>query len=245
VGAGPGDPELLTRKAARIINEAEVVLYDKLIDERVLALIPKKAKRIDVGKEYGYHKVPQTAINELMSGYAQAGKTVVRLKGGDPFVFGRGGEEAEELVAQGIAVEVVPGISSAVAIPAYAGIPVTHRKYASTLTIITGHEAAGNKLQWDVLAQLEGTLVILMGVSTMQKNLANLLASGKPEKTPVAIIAQGTTRYQKVVVGTLDTIMREASKAGIEAPAVMIIGDVVKLRDVLASNNGNAGNHST
>lgn len=245
VGAGPGDPELLTIKAERIISEADVVLYDKLVDERVLALIPRKAKRIDVGKEPSYHRVPQSAINELMLGYAQGGKTVVRLKGGDPYVFGRGGEEAEELVAQGIAVEVVPGISSAVAVPAYAGIPVTHRKHASTLTVVTGHEAAGNELQWDVLAQLEGTLVILMGVGTMQKNVANLLVSGKPEKTPVAVIAQGTTSDQKVVVGTLGTIMREANKARVETPAVMIIGDVVKLRDVLAGNNGNAGNHST
>jgi uroporphyrin-III C-methyltransferase len=245
VGAGPGDPELLTRKAERIINEAEVVLYDKLVDERVLAFIPKKAKRIDVGKKPSHHKVPQYAINELMSRYAQAGKTVVRLKGGDPYIFGRGGEEAEELVAHGITVEVVPGISSAVAVPAYAGIPVTHREHASTLTIITGHEAAGNELQWDVLAQLKGTLVILMGVGTLQKNVANLLASGKPEKTPAAVISQGTTPDQKVVVGTLDTIGREADRAGVEAPAVMIIGDVVKLRDVLASKNGNSGNHST
>jgi uroporphyrin-III C-methyltransferase len=245
VGAGPGDPELLTRKAERIIKGADVVLYDKLVDERILALIPTKTKRIDVGKDPSHHKLPQRAINELLSSYAQAGKTVVRLKGGDPYVFGRGGEEAEELAAHGIAVEVVPGISSAVAVPAYAGIPVTHRKHASTLTIITGHEAVGNEQQWDVLAQLEGTLIILMGVGTMQKNVANLLAYGKHEKTPAAVIARGTTRDQKVVVGTLGTIVCEANKAGVEAPAVMIIGEVVKLRNVLASNNGNSGNHST
>jgi uroporphyrin-III C-methyltransferase len=167
----------------------------------------------------------------------------VRLKGGDPYVFGRGGEEAEELVANGIDVEIVPGISSAVAVPAYAGIPVTHRKYASTLTIITGHEAAGNELKWDVLAQLDGTLVILMGVGALAENVANLIAFGKPAQTPAAIIAQGTTSRQKVVVSVLDDIARKAEQANVEAPAVLVVGDVVKLAHILRQQDANASNH--
>ncbi|MEI7826325.1 MAG: uroporphyrinogen-III C-methyltransferase [Euryarchaeota archaeon] len=243
VGAGPGDPDLLTRKAERVIKDADMVLYDKLVDERVIALVPQKAELMDVGKDQAHHKVPQFKINELLVKYARSGKTVVRLKGGDPYVFGRGGEEAEELIAHGVEVEVVPGISSAVAVPAYAGIPVTHRNYASTLTIITGHEAAGNELQWDVLARLDGTLVILMGVSTLAENVSNLIAFGKSARTPAAIIAHGTTRDQTVVVGTLDDIARKAEAADVTAPAVLIVGDVVKLRDTLEPRNANAGNH--
>jgi uroporphyrin-III C-methyltransferase len=245
VGAGPGDPDLLTRKAERVIKDADVVLYDKLVDERVIALVPEKAELMDIGKDPSHHKVPQHKINDLLVKYARTGKRVVRLKGGDPFVFGRGGEEAEALVAQGIEVEVVPGISSAVAVPAYAGIPVTHRNYASTFTIITGHEAAGNELPWNVLAQLDGTLVILMGVGTLAENVASLIAFGKPAQTPAAIIAQGTTRRQKVVVGTLEDIARKAEAADVDAPAVLVIGDVVKLTYILRPQDANAGNHST
>jgi len=243
VGAGPGDPDLLTLKAEHVIKSADIVLYDKLVDERVLALVPKKVELLDVGKDPNHHKVPQQRINDLLVTYAKKGKRVVRLKGGDPYVFGRGGEEAEELVAHGIDVEIVPGISSAVAVPAYAGIPVTHRKYASTLTIITGHEAAGNELKWDVLAQLDGTLVILMGVGALAENVANLIAFGKPAQTPAAIIAQGTTSRQKVVVGVLDDIARKAEQANVEAPAVLVVGDVVKLAHILRQQDANASNH--
>jgi uroporphyrin-III C-methyltransferase len=243
VGAGPGDPELLTLKAEHVIKSADIVLYDKLVDERVLALVPKKVELLDVGKDPNHHKVPQQRINDLLVTYAKKGKRVVRLKGGDPYVFGRGGEEAEELVAHGIDVEIVPGISSAVAVPAYAGIPVTHRKYASTLTIITGHEAAGNELKWDVLAQLNGTLVILMGVGALAENVANLIAFGKPAQTPAAIIAQGTTSRQKVVVGVLDDIARKAEQANVAAPAVLVVGDVVKLAHILRQQDANASNH--
>ncbi len=243
VGAGPGDPDLLTLKAEHVIKSADIVLYDKLVDERVLALVPKKVELLDVGKDPNHHKVPQQRINDLLVTYAKKGKRVVRLKGGDPYVFGRGGEEAEELVAHGIDVEIVPGISSAVAVPAYAGIPVTHRKYASTLTIITGHEAAGNELKWDVLAQLDGTLVILMGVGALAENVANLIAFGKPAQTPAAIIAQGTTSRQKVVVGVLDNIARKAERANVEAPAVLVVGDVVKLAHILGQQHANASNH--
>ena len=245
VGAGPGDPDLLTRKAERVIKDANVVLYDKLVDDRIVALVPHGTELLDVGKDPDHHKVPQHKINELLVSYARQGKTVVRLKGGDPFVFGRGGEEAEELVTHGVDVEVVPGISSAVAVPAYAGIPVTHRDYASSVTIITGHEATGNRLQWEVLAQLDGTLVVLMGVGTLAENVSNLVARGKDVQTPAAIIAQGTTPRQKVVVGTLRDIARKATDADLKAPAVLIIGDVVKLKHILQPNYEDASNHST
>ncbi len=245
VGAGPGDPDLLTRKAEHVIKSADIVLYDKLVDARVIALVPKKVELIDVGKDSHHHKVPQQKINDLLVKFAKNGKVVVRLKGGDPYVFGRGGEEAEELVAHGIDVEIVPGISSAVAVPAYAGIPVTHRKYTSTLTVITGHEAAGNELQWDVLAQLDGTLVILMGVGTLAENVANLIAFGKSAQTPTAIIAQGTTSRQKVVVGVLDDIARKAKAANVEAPAVLVVGDVVKLAHILKPQYANASDYQT
>ena len=243
VGAGPGDPDLLTRKAERAIKSADVVLYDKLVDERIIALVPEKIELIDVGKDPDHHKVPQQQINDLLVKYAKKGKKVVRLKGGDPYVFGRGGEEAEELVAHGIDVEIVPGIPSAVAVPAYAGIPVTHRKYASTFTVITGHEAAGNELNWDVLAQLDGTLVILMGVGTLAENVAKLIASNKPAQTPAAIIAHGTTSRQKVVVGTLANIALKAEAASVEAPAVLVVGDVVKLAQILRLQDANASDH--
>jgi len=245
VGAGPGDPGLLTRKAEHVIKDADVVLYDKLVDERILALVPRETELLDVGKDPNRHRVPQHKINDLLVSYARQGKSVVRLKGGDPFVFGRGGEEAEELTKHGIDVEVVPGISSAVAVPAYAGIPVTHRDYASSVTIITGHEAAGNALQWEVLAQLDGTLVVLMGVGTLAENVANLIACGKNAQTPAAIIAQGTTPHQKVVVGTLSDITRKAKYAGLKTPAVLIIGNVVKLKHILQPNYEDTGNHST
>ena len=245
VGAGPGDPGLLTRKAERVIRDADVVLYDKLVDERIIALVPHETELLDVGKDPDRHKVPQHKINDLLVSYARQGKRVVRLKGGDPFVFGRGGEEAEELITHGVDVEVVPGISSAVAVPAYAGIPVTHRDYASSVTIITGHEAAGNQLQWEVLAQLDGTLVVLMGVGTLAENVKNLVAYGKDAQTPAAIIAQGTTPHQKVVVGTLSDIVLKAKDADLKAPAVLIIGDVVKLKHTLQPSDEDISNHST
>jgi len=230
VGAGPGDPELITKKAERIIKEADVILYDRLVDRQISSIFPKSAELVDVGKESDYHKVPQRKINELMIDNAKKGKIVVRLKGGDPYVFGRGGEEAQELSARGVNVEVIPGISSAVAVPAYAGIPVTHRDYASSLTIITGHESGSNTIQWDVLASLNGTLVILMGVSNFRRNIETLVKFGRPLKTPVAIIEKGTTPQQKVIIGTLESIVKKAEKEGIKAPAVVVVGDVVNVR---------------
>ncbi len=230
VGAGPGDPELITKKAERIIKEADVILYDRLVDRQISSIFPKSAELVDVGKESDYHKVPQRKINELMIDNAKKGKIVVRLKGGDPYVFGRGGEEAQELSARGVKVEVIPGISSAVAVPAYAGIPVTHRDYASSLTIITGHESGSNTIQWDVLASLNGTLVILMGVSNFRRNIETLVKFGRPLETPVAIIEKGTTPQQKVIIGTLESIVKKAEKEGIKAPAVVVVGDVVNVR---------------
>ncbi len=233
VGAGPGDPQLLTRYAERIIRQADVILYDKLVDKHVLELASPSATLIDVGKDPRHHKVPQHKINELLVQQAEQGKVVIRLKGGDPFIFGRGGEEAEQLITRGIDVEVIPGISSAIAVPAYAGIPVTHRRYASSVTIVTGHEAPGNRLQWDVLAKLSGTLIILMGVSTLSENLSQLIQHGKSVETPAAIIARGTTEGQQVVVGTLGDLHQKAQQAGVSAPAVLVIGDVVRLREIL------------
>ena len=230
VGAGPGDPELITKKAERAIKEADVILYDRLVDKQISSIFPKSAELIDVGKESDYHKVPQRKINKLMIDNAKKGKVVVRLKGGDPYVFGRGGEEAQELSACGINVEVIPGVSSAIAAPAYAGIPVTHRDYASSLTIITGHEARGSNIQWDLLANLNGTLVILMGVSNFRRNIKTLVKFGKPLETPVAIIERGTMPQQKVVIGTLESIVEKAEKEGIRAPAVIVVGDVVNVR---------------
>ncbi len=233
VGAGPGDPELLTRRAERVIRQADVVLYEKLVDQSVVGLASPNAELIDVGKDPRHHKVPQHEINELLAQHAKRGKVVVRLKGGDPYVFGRGGEEAEQLVAHGIDVEVIPGVSSAVAVPAYAGIPVTHRKYASSVTIVTGHEALGNQPQWDVLAKLSGTLVILMGVGTLATTLSHLIEHGKPIETPAAIIASGTTKRQQVIVGTIGDLHDKVKQASLSAPAVLVIGDVVRLRKVL------------
>jgi uroporphyrin-III C-methyltransferase len=244
VGAGPGDPDLLTRKAERVIKDADMVLYDKLVDDRIVRLVPPGTELMDVGKDPERHKVPQHKINELLVHYARQGKTVVRLKGGDPFVFGRGGEEAEDLTIHGVDVEVVPGISSAIAVPAYAGIPVTHRDYASSVTIITGHEAAGNQLQWNVLAQLDGTLVILMGVGTLAENVTKLVAAGKDAQTPAAIVAHGTTPRQKAITGTLDDIARKAKDASIKAPAVLVVGEVVKLKHILQPSDEDASNHS-
>jgi uroporphyrin-III C-methyltransferase len=230
VGAGPGDPLLITKKAEQVIKQADVILYDRLVDRQISSIFPKSAELVDVGKESDYHKVPQSKINELMIDRARRGKVVVRLKGGDPYVFGRGGEEAQELSAHGVHVDVIPGVSSAVAVPAAAGIPVTHRQYASSLTIITGHEAGENTTQWDVLAKLNGTLVILMGVSNFKRNIEALTKFGKPPETPAAIIENGTTPQQKVIRGTLATIVEKAEKEGIKAPAVIVVGDVVNVR---------------
>ncbi len=237
VGSGPGDPELLTIKAKRLIESAEVILYDQLPGEVILNMLPKSAEKIDVGKYAGNHKLSQWQINELLVKRAKDGKLVVRLKGGDPYLFGRGGEEAQALVKEGIEVEIVPGITSAIAVPAYAGIPITHRDYASMVTFITGHEDPDKEdtaLDWELLARFQGTLVILMGVSMLPRNVKELVKHGKSIDTPVAVIERGTRPDQRVTIGTLADIVGLCKQRKVKAPAITIIGDVVKLHHELA-----------
>lgn len=239
VGSGPGDPELLTIKAKRLIESAEVILYDQLPGKAILNMLPESAERIDVGKYAGKHKLSQWQINELLVNRAKEGHIVVRLKGGDPYLFGRGGEEAQALAREGVEVEVVPGITSAIAVPAYAGIPVTHRDYASMVTFITGHEDPTKEdtaLDWEVLARFPGTLVILMGVSTLPRNVKELIKHGKSIDTLVAVIERGTRPDQRVTIGTLADIVGLCKQRKVKAPAVTVIGDVVKLHWELAKN---------
>jgi len=233
VGAGPGGLDLLTKKAEKVLREADVILYDELIGEDLKEFLKKtKAELIDVGKRAGKHKKRQEEINRLLVEYARQGKTVVRLKGGDPFVFGRGGEEAEFLAEHGVSFDVVPGVTSAIAVPAYAGIPITHRKFDPAVVFITGREAR-ERLNWEALAKLNATIVILMGVSTLRKNVERLLKHGKDPNTPVAIIERGCTKEQRVIVAPLRDIADVAEREGVKAPAVIVIGDVVRLRENL------------
>lgn len=237
VGAGPGDPELMTIKAKRALEEADVILYDSLVGEQIIEmLLEMEAELIDVGKRGGFHKYSQDEINQMIVEYAKEGKTVVRLKGGDPYLFGRGGEEAEVIAEKGIEVEVVPGITSAIAVPASVGIPVTHRDFASSVTFITGHEADEKEktsINWKALAELGGTLVILMGVKKLADNITRLLGYGMSPETPVAIIEKGTTPLQKVTVGKLRNIVNMAEKNKVRPPAIVVIGRVVTLHEKL------------
>jgi uroporphyrin-III C-methyltransferase len=237
VGAGPGDPELMTVKARRVLEEADVILYDSLVGEQIIEMLMEmEAELIDVGKRGGFHRYSQDEINQMIVGYAKEGKTVVRLKGGDPYLFGRGGEEAEVIAEEGIEVEVVPGITSAIAVPASAGIPVTHRDFASSVTFITGHEADEKEktsINWKALAELGGTLVILMGVKKLADNITRLLGYGMSPETPVAIIEKGTTPFQKVTVGKLKNIVDMAEKNKVRPPAIVVIGRVVTLHEKL------------
>lgn len=236
VGAGPGDPELITLKGRRLLESAEVVIYDRLVDPRLLRWAAK-AEVIYAGKGKRERAAEQEEINELLVHHARRGKRVVRLKGGDPFVLGRGGEEAEALVEAGIPFEVVPGITSAIAVPAYAGIPVTHRDLASSVTIITGHEAEGrgqSRIAWDKLAIAADTLVILMGLENLQTLAERLVQYGRPATTPAALIRWGSLPRQKTVVGTLADISLKALEAGMAPPAILVVGEVVRLRDKLS-----------
>ncbi len=236
VGAGPGDPGLLTLRGKECLEQADVVLYDYLANPLLLAQAPDRAERIYVGRR-GKGKYPeQGAINDLLIERARAGNVVVRLKGGDPFVFGRGGEEAEALALAGIEFEVVPGVTAAVAAPAYAGIPVTHRTVASTLTIVTGHEDPGKPstaLDWSRLATDQGTVVFLMGMKNLSTIAATLMAEGRAGSTPVAIIRWGTRVSQQTIVGTLADIADKAAAAQMEPPSVIVVGEVVRLRPKL------------
>lgn len=236
IGAGPGDPELITVKGLRYLRSADVVLYDRLISTELLAETRPGTDLIFVGKEAGCHSLAQAEINALLIYHAQRNHIVVRLKGGDPFVFGRGGEEAQALVAAHIPFEVVPGISSAIAVPAYAGIPVTHREYTSSVTIVTGHEglSASPAVNWEALAALGGTLIVLMGVKALPHFTQKLIAHGMDAQLPAAVIQEGTTPQQRVVTGTLATIATRAIEAGLSVPALTIIGSVVSTREALA-----------
>jgi uroporphyrinogen III methyltransferase/synthase len=233
VGAGPGDPGLFTLKGAECLTRADAVVYDHLISNLILDHAPPAAAKIYVGKKGGSHHVEQDHINRLLVDLASSGKTVVRLKGGDPYVLGRGGEEAVALKAAGIPFEVVPGITSAVAVPTYAGIPVTQRGLSSSLTILTGHEdptKLSSNIRWDMLAKSGGTLVILMGMQNLPLITSLLLKHGMKPGTPVAIIKDGTLPTQFTVAGTLKNIARKAAEAGMTAPAVIVIGRVVDMR---------------
>jgi len=234
VGAGPGDPGLLTVRALERLREAEVVVYDRLVNPAILDEAPPEALRVFAGKRVGSHCLPQAEIGAILIHHAGAGRLVVRLKGGDPFVFGRGGEEALALSKAGIAFEVVPGISSAIAVPAYAGIPVTHRGVAASFAVLTGHEDPskdGAAVDWTRLATAVDTLVVLMAVGTFPRIVGALLANGRPPETPVALIRWGTTEAQEVRVGTLTEIVERAR--GLEPPVVAVIGEVVRLRQHL------------
>lgn len=231
VGAGPGDPGLLTLRAAELIASADLIAVDALVSVEVMARIPSGTDLVFVGKRAGAHAMPQEEINALLIAEARKGKRVVRLKGGDPFVFGRGAEEAEELTAAGIPVEIVPGISSAIAGPAYAGIPVTHRHFSTSLTIVTAHESvASTGIAWSTLADRNGTVVFLMGLGNLPVIVLELRAHGVPPDKPIAVISKATTPQQRTVDGTLANIVQRVAEAGLEAPAVIVVGDVVKLR---------------
>ncbi|HVP95090.1 MAG TPA: uroporphyrinogen-III C-methyltransferase [Methanoregulaceae archaeon] len=234
VGSGPGGAGLLTGRARKIIEKAEVVLYDQLPGEEIISTLPAAAEKIDCGKYGSCHTLEQHEIEELMVMKAKEGKLVVRLKGGDPFIFGRGGEELEVLLSEGIPVEIVPGISSAIAVPAAVGIPLTHRKYASMVTLLTGHEDPSkgeSALDWQLLARSRGTIVVLMGVKNIGKISEMLMANGKDPETPVAIIERGLREDQRVTTGTLGTITKKATRSGVKPPAIIVIGDVVRLYD--------------
>jgi len=236
VGAGPGDPKLLTVKAAELLKEADVVIYDRLVGEEILKLAPERAEKIYVGKRTGKHEVPQDKITELIIEKAQSGGKIVRLKGGDPFVFGRGGEEAEALVEKGIEFEVVPGISSSVAAPMYAGIPLTHREYAASVAIITGHRAgdAEKPINWAKIAESVDTMVILMGIESLDRIANKMLEGGVSPNKPVAIIESGTYPQQRTLIDSLGNIVKEAEKKQIKPPAVIVIGEVANLGRKLA-----------
>jgi uroporphyrinogen III methyltransferase / synthase len=234
VGAGPGDPGLLTMRAAELIAAADLIAVDALVSKEITSSFPPDAEVVYVGKRASAHTLPQDKINQLLIEQAIKGKTVVRLKGGDPFVFGRGGEEAEELVAAGLPVEIVPGISSSIAGPAYAGIPVTHRSYATSLTLVTGHESdESTGIDWPVVARLQGTIVFMMGFGNLAMIVRKLIENGMPSDRPVAVISKATTREQRTVTGTLTNIEGRIAKANLPTPALIVVGEVVKMHDVI------------
>ena len=234
VGAGPGDPELLTLRAYRLLQEADVVVHDNLVSPAVLALLPATAERIYVGKERDNHTLPQEEINALLVRLARDGRRVLRLKGGDPFIFGRGGEEIDTLAAEGVPFEVVPGITAALGVASYAGIPLTHRDHAQACLFVTGHLKDGTMdLDWTALARPRQTIVVYMGLLGLSTLCAELVRHGAPADLPIAVVQQGTTVRQRVVTGTLTTLPALAAAAQLRPPTLTIVGTVVRLRERL------------
>jgi uroporphyrin-III C-methyltransferase len=237
VGAGPGDPGLLTLKGKALLDVADIVIYDALVSPAILELINPEAKLVNAGKRKGQHSLLQEETNQLLIDCARQARTIVRLKGGDPFIFGRGGEEMADLMAAGIAVEVVPGITSGIAAPAQAGIPLTHRDYSSSVMFVTGHEMAGKyrpQVNWAAIAQAAETIVIYMGIHNLERIIAELQAAGLAAATPIALVRWGTRPEQEELLGTLATIIAQVETADFKAPAIAVIGTVVKFRAELA-----------
>lgn len=234
VGAGPGDPSLITVKGLHCIRQAEALVYDRLVCKELLAEVPAGCEMINVGKTPNNHPIPQDEINQILVAQALMGRNVVRLKGGDPYVFGRGGEEVETLAQSGIPFEVIPGITSAIGGLAYAGIPVTHRDHASSFHVITGHLQQGKEPQdWPTLAKLQGTLVILMGMSQIETICQQLIEHGKAASTPAAAVMCASHKVQKIAQGTLATLPQDVIREEIKAPALIVIGNVVQLHKLL------------
>jgi uroporphyrin-III C-methyltransferase len=236
VGAGPGDPKLITLRAVELIKKADVVLYDRLVSKKIISMIPKKAKKFYVGRDVGDDYKHQDTTNQLMVKYAKSNKQVVRLKGGDPFIFGRGGEEAEYLKKFKIKFEIVPGITSGIGSAIYSGIPLTHRRYSSSVVFVTGHEdpeKTKNPVEWKKLAKSVETIVIMMGLSRMGVIAKQLTAGGLKKTTPVAVIQRGTTDDQRMVTGNLANIAKKIKDNNITPPSIIIIGNVVNLHKTI------------
>ena len=236
VGAGPGDSKLITLRAVELLQKADVVLYDRLVGKKIISMIPKQAKKVYVGRAVGDDTTHQDTTNDLMVKYAKLKKNVVRLKGGDPIIFGRGGEEAEFLKSNNVKYEIVPGITSGIGSATYAGIPLTHRKYASSVVFVTGHEDPEKKkeaVKWKRLAKSVDTIAIMMGLSRIDVICKQLIAGGMDKNTPVAVIQNGTTTKQKTITGTVSNIARLIKKNKITPPSNIIIGNVVKLSEII------------
>ena len=239
VGAGPGDPGLLTLKGKGLLEGADVVVYDALTSPQILAMINPQAEKIHAGKRRGRHSLVQEEITQLLIAKAREHAVVVRLKGGDPFVFGRGGEEMEDLLRAGVSVEVVPGVTSGIAAPAYAGIPLTHRDYSSSVTFVTGHEASGKYrpiVNWQAIARGSETIVIYMGIHNLPYIIEQLQTAGLNPDTPVALVRWGTRPEQEELIGKLGTIVAQVEASGFGAPAIAVIGTVVNLHSILSDS---------